>query len=215
MKMKKILITGAVILLILMGAGIVYVWNEQEEPPVKVDPKDKVVLSDQALLSRRKNPSLHFDVELAKSDEASAKKGYILKGKIVKEEELWTPYVPSAGGNFEEVFGEGLGISSILYTIDLDEVWYGEPEGDEFILQIGGDRESMITKPNMGDEVIVFAFQREGMPYPQLVDMEHSLFTDNNRLYSFSNTEELSSYDGKKASELKRDVERIMKELGM
>ena len=102
------------------------------------------------------------------------------------------------------------GGSYMVYDVDVDEIWFGDEVGETFTFKIMGDKNSVITKPNMGDEVIVFAYQTEGMDLPQLVDLEHSIFTNNGSLYSFSNTENLSSYDTKPDGTLKSDVEELM-----
>lgn len=76
-------------------------------------------------------------------------------------------------------------------------------------LELGGLHDS-VTKPQKEENVILFLNKRE-KGYVS-VNMEHSIFTvsEDGILYSFSNTEELSSYDGKKETILFEKIKEVL-----
>ena len=213
MKKKMGIILGAGMGIVIVILGAVYVMKPRPQPadPVDpVDPKDKVVLSDQANLSRVSPPCLANDVLMVREMAESGENGYIVKGTITSEELTRVPFTGEGSAEFAQLYGDNLGTDYMVYDVDVDEIWFGDEVEETFTFKIMGDKNSVITKPNMGDEVIVFAYQTEGMDLPQLVDLEHSIFTNNGLLYSFSNTENLSSYDTKPDGTLKSDVEELM-----
>ena len=208
MKKKRGIIFGIVMVAVLTIVGAVYFIITR---PQIIDPSDKVVLSDQAILTRVLPPSLATNVHIVKEMKESGENGYIVKGTITSEE---LTRVPFGGGNIPaelaDKYGSGLGTDFMVYDMNVAEVWFGDVEGETFTFKIMGDKNSVITKPNVGDDVILFAYLTEGMDVPQLVDLEHSIFTDNGSLYSFSNTEILSAYDTKSDRVLKADIEELM-----
>lgn len=113
-----------------------------------------------------------------------------------------------------EKTGAGMTTIDTIFTIDLDQVWYGDiPESQQQMqFFIGGEEDTMITKPEVGEHVLMFLYMEEER-YTSL-DVEHTIFTvnDDGTLYSFSNEEALCKYDGQPVQKLIDDFYRILDE---
>ena len=186
-----------------------------------IDPSEKVLLSDEwtLLSSRIAPPSLEcyaaFTVPRDDPQEPDPYL-YVIQGKIVSEADLTSPILDNPKQN--EVLKEKYGGSGLQnetwYTVDLEQVWYGDiPESQRQIdLWIGGGKDSLITKPDVGEEVVLFLYVQNG-EYTAL-DLEHGIFTvnDDGTLYSFSNLERFCKYDGQPVQMLIDDLYQAIEE---
>lgn len=208
MKRKKRVVIGlcSLLVLLIIGIGVRYFY------PVKVRPEDKVVLSDELLpLSSAKPPSMEL---YAKSITIGIDE-YVIEGKILSEQEMNPMFlVKGSQEEFNKKYGQVYG-TNMIYTVRVDEVWYGNISEEEILVKIAGDKNSMITKPKVGDNVILFLSLHDGDDYYSPVYMEHSIFTNNGSLYAFSNVEEFCDYDGKKADVLKKDFYNLLDQYGI
>lgn len=181
-----------------------------------IDPSEKVLLSDERLFmaSRLAPPCLEL---YAWGDKHPKLPNVgIIEGKIVYEEEWEHPTFKDAETNeaMHEKYGVGMTTIDMVYTLDLEHVWYGDiPESQQQMqFFIGGEEDTMITKPEVGEHVLMFLYM-EGERYTSL-DVEHAIFTmnDDGTLYSFSNEEALYQYDGQPVQNLVDDFYRILDE---
>ncbi|MDR2531649.1 MAG: hypothetical protein LBC82_02280 [Oscillospiraceae bacterium] len=201
-KQNKKIIASILTILLIAVIGSLIVIKALDDDYVYVNPADKIVLSDNEFITRVTPPSLNSN--LLFSDlvidgtiiDMSVHTGYMMDGILTEEEimEAWG-FVPMA--------------TSTHFTVKVNEVFRGELEKDEYIITfgLGGCPEGMFTKPNVGDNAILFLSSSEFGTYNTATG-EHSIFTydEKDRLYSFSNTEELSAFDGRNKSTLRRTV---------
>ena len=181
-----------------------------------IDPSEKVLLSDERLFmaSRLAPPCLEAYAWMAKQPKVS--NFCIIEGKIVYQEEWEHPMFEDAETNeaMHEKYGVGMTTIDMVYTLDLEHVWYGDiPESQQQMqFFIGGEEDTMITKPEVGEHVLMFLYM-EGERYTSL-DVDHAIFTvnDDGTLYSFSNEEALYQYDGQPVQNLVDDFYRIFDE---
>lgn len=184
-----------------------------------IDPSEKVVLSDEGapLASRIAPPSIGLYASLAVSKSRSPSIDlYVIQGKIVSEADLTSPILadPEQNEALKEKYG-GSGLQNeTWYTVDLEQVWYGDiPASQQQIdLWISGGKDSLITKPDAGEEVVLFLCMQNG-EYTAL-DLEHGIFTvnDDGTLYSFSNLERFCKYDGQPVQMLIDDFYQAIEE---
>ncbi|MDR2532591.1 MAG: hypothetical protein LBC82_07095 [Oscillospiraceae bacterium] len=98
------------------------------------------------------------------------------------------------------------GLSPVIdysfHVIKLNETIRGEVKGEEICVLFP----SNITAPDIKENVIIFLNARlvDGFVFYVPVSLEHSVFAYDrrDRLYSFSNMQELSAFDGRNKSEL-------------
>lgn len=186
-----------------------------------VDPSEKVLLSDEwsALSARVAPPSLELYASLtAPKFRSSGNQLYVVQGKILSQENWNRPILSDEEQNEamkNKLGGTGMRTDT-LYTIQLEEVWYGDiPETQQQIQAwVGGDEDSLITKPNVGEHVVLFLVYGNGRTYYSFMDLEHGIFTvnDDGTLYSFSNEEALYQYDGQPVQVLIDDLYQAIEE---
>lgn len=186
-----------------------------------IDPSEKVLLSDEwtILSSRVAAPSLELYAALTvpRRDPQDLEEDlYVIQGKIVSVAELARPILSDPEQNEalkEKLGGNGL-TNETWFTVDLKQVWYGDiPESQRQIdLWISGAKDTMVTKPDLGEEVVLFLYQQNG-EYAAL-DLEHGIFTvnDDGTLYSFSNLERFCKYDGQPVQVLIDDLNQAIDE---
>ena len=108
---------------------------------------------------------------------------------------------------------DGPSVSSMAFTFEVRDTWYGECE-DVITLRMLGGFNSGITKPYVGDELILFLFENSNGEYVP-VFFEHSIYAINppdNRIYAFSNREPLAALDGLTVSQFRNRVARALNE---
>jgi hypothetical protein len=219
--MKKKIVLAVVSAIVLTGFIFVllayFEQGEIEPPEVEtINYKDKIVLSDYRLIAVGDPPGIRANIELS---------GAVVQGQIIKAEGMGLPF--ATGTPLDDKIADMQPDGQLpewaftKYTMEVEKHILGDKTENiiEFILQGGLD--SLITKPK-GDERVVLFLERvmqghplhpEGFYTPSM--MEHSVFTidENGRLYSFSNTRELSAFDGKPVSALIDEIERVAKDL--
>lgn len=96
-----------------------------------------------------------------------------------------------------------------LYTIEVKDIWFGECS-DKIILELRGDEKKGISKVHLHDEVILIVKRHVTSNYiPTLA--ETSIFVKNppnDRIYSFSDHETCTAFDGKTAAKLKKGLQK-------
>lgn len=186
-----------------------------------VDPSEKVLLSDEwtILSSRVAAPSLELYAALTvprREPQDLDEHLYVIQGKIVLVADLTSPILddPEQNEALKEKYGGGGLANETWFTVDLKQVWCGDiPESQRQIdLWIGGAKDTLITKPDLGEEVVLFLYQQNG-EYAAL-DLEHGIFTvnDDGTLYSFSNLEQFCKYDGQPVQVLIDDLYQAIDE---
>lgn len=235
---KKMILSVVSILCVCLLAGGYFVgrsiWEEANAPAFEirpdvpdapdrelVDPSEKVLLSDEwsALSARVAPPSLELYASLtAPKFRSSGNQLYVVQGKILSQENWNRPILSDEEQNEamkNKLGGTGMRTDT-LYTIQLEEVWYGDiPETQQQIQAwVGGDEDSLITKPNVGEHVVLFLVYGNGRTYYSFMDLEHGIFTvnDDGTLYSFSNEEALYQYDGQPVQVLIDDLYQAIEE---
>jgi hypothetical protein len=93
---------------------------------------------------------------------------------------------------------------STSFTVKINEVINGEFNEKYITFRMFGGHGEAFTKPNIEDNVVLFLSRQFGGDDYVTATGEHSIFTydEKGRLYSFSNTEEISSFDGRNKTEL-------------
>ena len=181
-----------------------------------IDPSEKVLASDEwtILASRLGPPCLEL---YAWGDKHPKLPNVgIIEGKIVYEEEWEHPTFKDAETNeaMHEKYGAGMTTIDTIFTIDLEQIWYGDISESHGQIQVAmsGERGKRMTKPEVGEHVVLFLSIRDD-GYG-ILDMEHTIFTvnDDGTLYSFSNEEALYQYDGQPVQNLVDDFYRILDE---
>ncbi|MCL1822728.1 MAG: hypothetical protein FWG44_00855 [Oscillospiraceae bacterium] len=194
--MKKLNKIISALLCIIMFAGCA--GNDKRNYNVIVDPEDKIILSDQ-LYSRVSPPSMDLNLRFAE---------LVVDGNVTSTKEVTL----STGDMYsKEEIAQGMP-NEITYTFSVfkvKETIRGDIDGKEVV---NGEEiyvllDYRMTKPNDGENLILFINSRfrEGCLFFIPIDYEHSIFTyedKTEKLYSFSNSKELSSFDSKKKSEL-------------
>lgn len=136
----------------------------------------------------------------------------IIKGNIIdiyqKENDLFMAT--------EKMEGNVPTITCTYYTIEVEDCYVGEVEDTIITYREVGDFDTYCTKPTDKSEVILFLNRRAEDNHTVYVSTmrEHSIITidDNNKLYSYSNTQELSSLDGKDVKSFETCLSETMKE---
>lgn len=178
----------------------------------KIDPTDKIVLSDHLPTSRAFPPSLWTDVYLC---------NFVVQGKIVGMEPVYQALSSGIDDMDEKLASmtpDGVlpQIAYTEYTVEVKQQFIGDSVGDTIKWREIGGVEAHMTKPKGDEEVVLFLYQMSPEIY-STADYEHSIFTvdEKGRLYSFSNREDLSAFDGKPVSALieatkqtQRDIEQ-------
>ncbi len=168
---------------------------------------EKVCLSDSLDLIR-KIPSLATNVSLT---------SLVARGMILASDSVQLAFdtgiaaIEEKSSKMDNGTGTQPMIGYTVFTLQVDESLSGADIRDQTIqvYMVGGPEDS-VTKPHVGDEVVLFL-----APFPFAdpavfitCSMEHSIFTvrPDGTLYAFSNTRELSSFDGKPVSALKEAI---------
>ncbi len=164
---------------------------------------EKVVLSESLLFTRKKGS---LEANVSDCDIA-------LKGNIISIEpysiEMYTGH-PELDEKLKAMGGPPV-MEYTKYTVEVLENIIGDAGGEKTItyLEMGGLKDS-VTKPQ-GNETVVLFLNKRPKGYVS-VNGEHSIFTvsSKGKLYSFSNTKELSEYDGKDENVLFNDISKIV-----
>ena len=226
---KKMILSVVSILCVCLLAGGYFVgrsiWEKANAPAFEIrpdvpdapdreliDPSEKVLASDEwtVLASRIGPPCLELYAWMSKHPKVPDVG--IIEGKIVYEEEWEHPLFSDEETNeaMHEKYGVEKTKTNPLFTIDLQEVWYGDvPESHGQVLVAMGNT---ISRPEVGEHVVLFVVIGEERCTP--LDLEHGIFTvnDDGTLYSFSNEEALYQYDGQPVQNLVDDFYRILDE---
>lgn len=185
-----------------------------------VDPSEKVLLSDEWTLlgSRVAAPSLELYASMTAPDYPNPNDElYVVQGKVLLEEEFTRPVLSDEEQN--EAMKNKLGSTGMqtdtLYTIQLEEVWYGDiPKAQTQIQVSAPGSKDLFTKPEIGEHVVLFLVYGSERTYYAFLDLEHGIFTvnDDGTLYSFSNVGTLCKYDGQPVKVLVDDLYRAIEE---
>ena len=226
---KKMILSVVSILCVCLLAGGYFVgrsiWEEVNAPAFEIrpdvpdapdreliDPSEKVLASDEwtVLASRLGPPCLELYAWMSKHPKVP--NVGIIEGKIVYEEEWEHSTFEDEETNeaMHEKYGVEKTKTNPLFTIDLQEVWYGDvPESHGQVLVAMGNT---ISRPEVGEHVVLFVVIGEERCTP--LDLEHGIFTvnDDGTLYSFSNEEALYQYDGQPVQTMIDDFFEILDE---
>ena len=231
---KKRAILGLVsILCVCLLLGVYFVgrsiWEEANAPAFElrpdvpdapdrelIDPSEKVLISDEwTILASRLGPPC-LELYAWGDQHPKLSRVGIIEGKIVYEEAWEHPTFKNAETNeaMHEKTGAGMTTIDTIFTIDLEQVWYGDISESYGQIQVAmsGERGKRMSKPEVGEHVVLFL--SIGDDKYGILDMEHTIFTvnDDGTLYSFSNEEALCKYDGQPVQNLIDDFYRILDE---
>ncbi len=186
--------------------------NKDKTTPTVSTPKvqefnDKVVLSDVyygPFIIKAGPSGLHTNVSMC---------DIAIKGKIINVE----PYAMEilSGTKLDEKLASSGGVPVqhfLKYTLEVEDCYIGSVKNKTIEVFIHGGEETEVTKPTKTGELILFLNERK-FGYIVL-DYEHGIFNinDDGTLYSYSNTVELSSYDGKTEKDLIAGIKKVAKE---
>lgn len=183
--------------------------NKDKTTPTVSTPKvqefnDKVVLSDNMLITKAAPSSLHTNVSMC---------DIAIKGKIINVE----PYAMEilSGTKVDEKLSSSGSVPVqhfLKYTLEVEDCYIGSVKNKTIEVFIHGGEETEVTKPAKTGELILFLNERK-FGYV-VVDFEHGIFhiNDDGTLYSYSNTVELSAFDGKKEKDLIAGIKKVAKE---
>lgn len=183
---KKWKVGLCVIGMAVIGMLGYWIYDIQMRPDV-IPPSEKVLLSDQLDLDRLLgDPSLDlWAMMIWAYDEI-----YVIEGTVTDQRTQW---------------------GDTVNTVALKQVWYGDiPEETETIpVWMWEEKDEWMSKPEVGDSILIFLekhdyYNEKDTYWP--IDLDHSIFhVKRGRIYAYSNTEELSQYDGKRISTLVND----------
>ena len=200
--------------------------NEKVAEEKLVEESTKFIGSKEVVFATLHSESLYF-----KSFEDFVNYEYVDKiaiGKIDSVKEVFTDYI---GGETaledwiktysdteqwkEEDFPhEPPTYTETYYNVSVDKTLFGE-ESSSLLLCLSGtpDSHSQITKPDIGDEVVLFLWKNGGGSYTPTA-YEQSIFRINKdkTVYSFSDEEVTAQFDGKPFEVL---IEEINKSLNL
>ena len=228
LKKKMILSVVSILCVCLLVGGYFIghsIWEEANAPAFEIrpdvpdapdreliDPSEKVLASDEwtVLASRIGPPCLELYAWMSKHPKVPDVG--IIEGKIVYEEEWEHSTFEDEETNeaMHQKYGVEKTKTNPLFTIDLQEVWYGDvPESHGQVLVAMGNT---ISRPEVGEHVVLFVVIGEERCTP--LDLEHGIFTvnDDGTLYSFSNEEALYQYDGQPVQVLIDDLYQAIEE---
>lgn len=205
-------IAFAFLSLLLIGAAVFAIVKLGPDKYERVNPADKIVLSDSMPISRAFRPSLWTDVYFCDA---------LVQGKIVGIEPVYSELssgIDEWDQKMAEMSPDGKlpVIVSTEYTLEVEKQFLGDDVGKVIQFREPGGIGQQVTKPEGEEEVVLFLYQNSLGKYTT-ADGEHSIFTvdEKGRLYSYSNREELSAFDGKPVSVLieaakqtKRDIDQ-------
>ena len=105
------------------------------------------------------------------------------------------------------------------YTVEVNEIWFGDTQQDELDVWIVGDETfGRLPKPQKGDVLILFLRKDLHQDvYYQSLNYDCNTFAINppdDTLFSFCSHEEMTSFDGKSVNTLKKAIEKKLKEFG-
>ena len=108
--------------------------------------------------------------------------------------------------------GEGPSFTVTNIRVKIDELWFGEYEGEEVTISLYENLTNGVTKPKKDDALILFLHET-GETY-STNEFENSMFIinpPNDTLFALSTREDLSEFDGKKPSDLYKSVRAELK----
>lgn len=135
-----------------------------------------------------------------------------ISGKITDIKVMDIPFTVSE--KFDEKMspdGKAPTLTVTRYTIDVDKYFIGSGE-KQIIVQIAGDLDSYVTKPKEKCGVVMFLDEYEDGIYKN-ASSEDSIFIKNSKdkLYSLSDIDQLSAYDGADLETLINDTKKLIK----
>ncbi len=191
--------------ILVLTVLLVSVNKDKNDPPyVKVKPEDKILYSDYLLSS---------------GIPASLEVGYhfsdiVIRGEIINIYQGDIDFLLPVGDKLGQELPKMI---CTYYDIKVEKTYLGKLDSDIITYREVGDFDSLCTKPKEKGKVILMLNERvddntKGKVYVSTME-EHSIITidDNGRMYSYSNTEELSAFDGKESKEFEKAFEKIMK----
>lgn len=148
-----------------------------------------------------------------------------VRGELVDKEYIYVQVLPS-GRKITTVAKESTtlpGVSYLQYTLQVDQCFIGSVGWQrEIVVQISGDElTGAPAQLELGEEVVLLlttsetSYTKEACYYS--VKHEHGIFTldAQDRVYAFSDMAGASSYDGKSARKLIRDIQKMRRDMGL
>lgn len=119
--------------------------------------------------------------------------------------------------------GSGTSKKSFAYTytdipVWVDNVLYGGVSEDVITLRLAGDETSLVTKPRVGDQLILFLAYNEDMDVYNACCLEGSMFIKNppdDTVFTFSNMPVFSKFDGEPFDSFKQEIAKTYETLRM
>lgn len=108
-------------------------------------------------------------------------------------------------------------IARTVYTVRVQERWYGEIAEETFPLAVRVDPYNEATKPHQGDVLVLFLHPFYKERWHLTLGDERSMYVINppdDTLFCLSDDETLIAFDGKKPADLKRIIKKKLKEFG-
>ena len=138
----------------------------------------------------------------------------VIEGRIKNDGEIGTLYIGDPETSYPFTYTE--------FLVDVRKVWYGELTKGTIPLRILGTPTSVMSKPQKGDELILFLSLDISIDDPSerwyslATGSEQSMFAINppdNRLYAFDNQDGSTVFDDKEVNVLKSAIEDAVESL--
>lgn len=100
------------------------------------------------------------------------------------------------------------------FEVSVKEVWQGESIPQNITLHILGDLDTEVTKPQKGDQLVLFLKCVDGIYY--LIDYEYSIFAINpgDTMYAFGDKESFICYDNDSSSDFREAIQEKYNHIG-
>ena len=199
-----LLIVPIVVLTIL----IVSINTEKNDVSyVKVKPEDKILYSDHlsALSSYAALPCLETGYHFS---------DVVIRGEIINIYQGDIDFLLNVGGKLGDELPKMI---CTYYDIKVEKTYLGQVDSEIITCRVLGDFDSLCTKPREKGKVILMLNEQIDDSTNEKVYgttmSEHSIITidEKGRMYSYSDTEELSALDGKEVKEFEKAFEKIIK----
>ena len=197
-----LLIVPIVVLTIL----IVSIYTEKNDVSyVKVKPDDKILYSDNLMASYLGPPSLEMGYHLT---------DVVIYGEIINIYQGDIDFLLPVGDKLGEELPK---MTCTYYEVKVEKTYLGQVDSEIITCRVLGDFDSLCTKPREKGKVILMLNEQIDDSTNEKVYgttmSEHSIITidEKGRMYSYSDTEELSALDGKEVKEFEKAFKKIMK----
>ncbi len=180
--------------------------GRRDDSYVKVKPEDKILYSENLLSSDVAPDSLETGYHLS---------DVVIRGEIINIYQGDIDFLLNVGGKLGDELPK---MTCTYYEIKVEKTYLGKLDSDIITYREVGDFDSLCTKPKEKGKIILMLNERvddstKEKEYVSTME-EHSIITidEKERMYSYSNTEELSALDGKEVKEFEKAFEKIRKE---